>query len=111
MELPERIRKLKKSEKEILGGIYWTVIYLAVALFVLFIFQFFLIYNVYIPNPSMITTIFSIIAVIIYTLALIYLIRSGGCIWERFVPKRVLLKAEIDFKEEEKPEVKEEEEE
>ncbi len=103
MEELERIGKLKKSEKEILSDVYTIMFYIAIALIALFIIL------VGANNPIA-TIIISVILAVIYTLALIYLIGLAVA-FGTIRAKRVLLKAEIGVKEEEKQKVKEGEEE
>ncbi|VVB92293.1 Uncharacterised protein [uncultured archaeon] len=101
MELLERIRKLKKSEREILSDIYAIIFYIAIALIALVIIS-----AAYF-NPYA-TIIIPVITAIIYTLALIYLIGLAVA-FGTIRAKRILLKIEFDVKEKEKQEVKEEE--
>lgn len=100
MELLKRIEKLKKSEKKILSDIYWTMAYAAMLLIILL-----LISLGSSGNPA-ITMLVSIIMAIIYTLIFIYLIGLAVA-FGTIRAKREFLKAEIDFKEEEKQEEKE----
>jgi hypothetical protein len=94
MEQMEKIRKLRESEKEILGEVYWIIFYVTIALVFLSII---LIGTK--ANPIAAVVIAVILA--IYTLALIYLIGLAVA-FGTFRARRVLVKAEIDVKEAEK---------
>ncbi len=97
MEQLEKIRKLKKSEKEILGEVYWIIFYMAIALVFLSIIL------IGTRADPIVAAIIAIILAIIYTLALIYLIGLAVA-FGTIRARRVFLKAEIDIREEEKQE-------
>jgi hypothetical protein len=99
MEHTERIRMLKKLEKEILSDVYAVIFYIAIVLIVLSII-------LAAANNPIATIIVSVIMAIIYTLILIYLIGLAVA-FGTIRARRLLLKAEIDVKEEETQETTE----